>query len=542
MIGTVLRRISGILLRLPKPTSGVTVQRNVAIPLRDGTTTFAHIFSPATGVAHHTVLMRSPYGRGPLVTFSASLLAERGMTIVVQSVRGMSGCGGSFDPIRQERDDGADTVKWVRAQPWFGGKLFLFGGSYLGIVIWAIACELPDLVDGAAITVTPSNIAENITEFGGFAQGTWLGWTQMMQAIHAVKPGAKPGKVKNIAAFQHHLPLGTIDKAVTGETVPWWQDWISHADNPADPWWSAMDFSAGVIALQSPVYMVTGWQDLFLPNQLRDFQTRQAAGLPTWLLVGPWTHGGPGGLFGMQKACFAFLGALNAGKPPLPGQGQVRIFVQGADAWRDFPSWPPPGAKPVSVYLRAGGALDFAAPEKAEPMVQYAYNPADPTPGIYGPTTTPGKTRDMSALEHRKDVIAFTGARLPDDFDVIGPVSVELSIRSDREHTDFYVCLCDIGAKGRPIHVADGYLRLRAGNPAADAAGVRRITIECWPTAYRFRRGNRLRLFVASGAFPRYARNLGRGEPLATATAMDIAHQEILLGADYRPAIKLLQS
>ena len=47
------------------------------------------------------------------------------------------------------------------------------------------------------------------------------------------------------------------------------------------------------------------------------------------------------------------------------------------------------------------------------------------------------------------------------------------------------------------------------------------------PTAYRFRRGHRLRLQISSGAFPRWARNLGSGEPLATGTTMCTADQSV---------------
>jgi hypothetical protein len=43
------------------------------------------------------------------------------------------------------------------------------------------------------------------------------------------------------------------------------------------------------------------------------------------------------------------------------------------------------------------------------------------------------------------------------------------------------------------------------------------VDVELFPTAYRFRAGHRLRVQVAGGAFPRFARNLGTGEPFATA-------------------------
>ena len=40
------------------------------------------------------------------------------------------------------------------------------------------------------------------------------------------------------------------------------------------------------------------------------------------------------------------------------------------------------------------------------------------------------------------------------------------------------------------------------------------------PTAYRFAAGHRLRLQLSGGAFPRFARNTGTGEPLATGTRL----------------------
>ena len=48
-----------------------------------------------------------------------------------------------------------------------------------------------------------------------------------------------------------------------------------------------------------------------------------------------------------------------------------------------------------------------------------------------------------------------------------------------------------------------------------------------FPTAVCFRRGHRIRLQVSSGAHPVHARNLGGGEPIATATTFRIADQEI---------------
>ena len=64
-------------------------------------------------------------------------------------------------------------------------------------------------------------------------------------------------------------------------------------------------------------------------------------------------------------------------------------------------------------------------------------------------------------------------------------------------------------------------------------------TVQLWPTAYRFARGHRIRVQVSSGAFPRYARNTGTGEPLATATTLRAADQAVYHDPQHPSAVTL---
>jgi putative CocE/NonD family hydrolase len=124
-------------------------------------------------------------------------------------------------------------------------------------------------------------------------------------------------------------------------------------------------------------------------------------------------------------------------------------------------------------------------------------------------------------------VLLYTTPPLITDLEVIGSVRLELYVRSSLEHTDFFVRLCDVHRSGRSINISDGLRRVRPGDPSRSADGTMRLELELWPTAHRFRRGHRLRVQVSSGAHPRYARNLGTGEPLATGTGMRVADQTV---------------
>ena len=48
-----------------------------------------------------------------------------------------------------------------------------------------------------------------------------------------------------------------------------------------------------------------------------------------------------------------------------------------------------------------------------------------------------------------------------------------------------------------------------------------------------FKAGHRVRLQVTSSCFPRWDRNLNTGDPLATATRMEVAHQTVFHDRDH---------
>jgi putative CocE/NonD family hydrolase len=286
--------------------------------------------------------------------------------------------------------------------------------------------------------------------------------------------------------------------------------------------------------------MVAGWYDIFLPWQLRDFITAQRAGRNIRIVIGPWVHASSDGIAESLRQSIAFFqerfGIAQQGAASHP---RVRLFLMGAEEWREYPSWPIPNSVERTFYLNADGVLASISPA-SENTSTFDYDPARPTPSLHG-AMLEGKSGsgDMAELERRSDVLIFTTDPLAADLDVIGSISGQIFLRSNTEHTDLYLCLCDVAPRARSTNVCDGYTRLR---PTADHASPRNVTVEFWPTAYRFRRGHRIRVIVASGAHPRYSRNPGSGEPLGDACTMVVAHQEILHGPEHPSAIMLAVS
>jgi putative CocE/NonD family hydrolase len=335
----------------------------------------------------------------------------------------------------------------------------------------------------------------------------------------------------------NQLPLRDLDRLATGQHVAYYQEWLAH-NEPEDDYWKGRRFTDTLNRVTAPVSMVSGWHDIFLPLLLRDYAALRHAGHEPYLTIGPWRHADQKAVAAWINDSVAWLSAHLLGHRSGLRPEPVRIFVTGAEEWRDLPGWPP-ATREQRWHLQPGGVLAPEPPAPGEPD-RYSYDPADPTPNLAGPVGMQGKARvDNRVLEARADVLTYTSAPLPGDLEVFGEVTADLFVRSSREHTDFFARLCEVQPTGASVNICDALLRLTPGQPAPGPDGTIRARFALWPVGHRFRRGHRLRLQVSSGAHPRYARNPGSGEPLATATTLCPADQQVYHDPDHPSAIIL---
>lgn len=136
-------------------------------------------------------------------------------------------------------------------------------------------------------------------------------------------------------------------------------------------------------------------------------------------------------------------------------------------------------------------------------------------------------------------MIIYTSDELTSKTELIGPVTAELFIKSNLEYTDFFVKICDVDKTGKILNVCDGIKRLFPRRPSPNPDGTIQVHVNLWPTAYGFQKGHRIRVQVSSGAFPRYARNLGTNESLNTATIIKVAKQCIFHDPEHPSAVIL---
>jgi putative CocE/NonD family hydrolase len=510
-----------ILHLAPPSTRQLVVHRDLRVPMADGVSLLADRWAPRSGGdALPTAVIRTPYGRrGNLGAVLARPLAERGFQVLLQSTRGTFGSGGTLDPLRREREDGMATLEWVVQQPWFAGTIVLYGPSYLGYAQWAMADRLPPSVKAMIPQVTESALTMEFLRADGISLETPFDWGVLVAtqerrwAMLRHRLGAR-----RMQRALRTVPLTGSDVAALGHRSDYIQDILAH-DRDADRW-AGIDHSPRVPGTTVPVSSIAGWFDIFLPGQLRDYQALRAAGREARLTVGPWTHTAPEVIGTAVREATDFALAHATGGQPAR-RAPVRLYVMGEETWHDFDSWPPPGYSPRHYYLQPGTGLSTEPPGSSGPD-RYRYDPVEPTPAAGGVrmTGTTGRV-DNTALESRPDVLVYTTPALEHDVEVIGDVSAEIYFRSSLPYADVFVRLCDVDPRGRSSNICDGLVSLTG------AEEICRAQVRLWPTAYLFQRGHRIRVQISSGAFPRFARNPGTGQPRATATRLLPAQQEV---------------
>jgi hypothetical protein len=299
--------------------------------------------------------------------------------------------------------------------------------------------------------------------------------------------------------------------------------------------------------------MITGWYDWFLDDALATWQSLQRDA-PEFirsrsrLLIAPSAHLMPGyhegrethleleRVYRTQHIVDLLLHWYAAVREDtIESWPVVTYYLMGANEWRSASAWPPPEAQTYTLYLSPDGTLTPERPHGPSSPDRYTYDPDDPTPTVGGSIISfvyPTGSVDISEVQQRPDVLAYTTAAFEHDLDVVGPLRLILHASSSAIDTDFAARLSDVFPDGRAIQLQNGMLRTRYRNledePALLEPGrIYRFEIDLWATANRFKAGHRLRLDISSADFPRFERNSNRGgEPGSPVPAVQTIYHD----------------
>jgi len=539
------------------PTSEIEILRDVKVPMRDGVALSTDVFMPAAGGPFPTVLARTPYNRAAHVPRGEEL-ARRGCAFVSQDCRGRFGSEGEFYPWHNEADDGRDAQAWIAKQPWCNGRIGMVGGSYVGLVQWLSAVRGHEALKCIVPRVCTSNFYDSPNYSGGAFQ-------LALNMLWGFRMGLGPVASDEDEGIDwpllfRTLPLMEADQAV-GLRLAYWRDWVSHPEY--DDYWDAVSVENKYHLISVPALIMGGWYDLYAKQVFTNFKGMRERGgseearACTRLIVGPWPHPlsaspqtgeldfGPDSLLDLMAIEEEFLERWLLGAGSGTAAPPMRLFIMGANVWREECEWPLARTQWTRFYLHSKGNANSLSgdgalstrPPGAEPADRFVYDPEDPAPTLGGanccrPDVVPWGPYDQRPVEARPDVLVYTTPPLERDVEATGPIAVKLYASSSAPDTDFTAKLVDVFPDGRAMNLCDGIIRARYRRSFDQAVLMERgevceFDIDCWVTGNVFLKGHCIRLEVSSSNFPRFDRNPNTGRPFGRDAALAKATQTV---------------
>lgn len=549
--------------------------------MRDGVVLRADVYRPDTNARLPALLERTPYSKRRAAGDNRfERMAARGYIVVVQDTRGRYTSDGVARP-HDEANDGYDTVEWVAALPWVNGRVGMFGVSYSATTQLMAAPRRPPHLVAIHPSSSYNSRYDMVFQGGAFYMADGLSWN-LGQAADVKRRRTDPaadrdGPIGMTPAERErfntewlwHLPLKSLDLPDLRRDAPGYYEMLAHPSY--DDFWRTFDIESRHAEFDVPAQHLTGWYDALLNGTLRNFAglrrnaRTERARFAQRLVVGPWTHSGPteqstsiGDVnfgpdagFDAERSMFDWFDHwLKDAATGVLDRAPVRLFVMGANQWRDEQEWPLARAVTTPFYLRSGGransltgdgVLSREAPG-TEPADRFVYDPANPVPtGARG-----GYSRapsDQREVERRADVLVYTSDPLAEPLEVTGPVTARLWVATDGTDTDFTVKLVDVYPDGTARALTDGILRTRYRFSKSATAPMRphvaeEVTIDVGATGIVFLRGHRIRVEVSSSNFPRFDRNLNTGAPFGEG-AVRVATNTVLHDAAHPSRIDL---
>ena len=594
------------------------IHRKVMVPMRDGVRLQADVYRPKGVDKAPTIFVRTPYNfnfwdvrLGAPADMTAQLEAvKRGYAYVVMNERGHFFSEGNYDILGPPLTDGEDAIAQITEQPWSNGKVGLIGCSSTAEWQMAVAARRPT---GLA-TIIPQGFGAGVGRMKPFyEQGNWYrgGAVQMLFIAwlygeqNQVRPMFPPGTSQedlvraarmydlapqmppvDWATALAHLPVQDIIEAVDGprgifaDSMPVATGGAMIRRTPNDPAWYRGGLFHDDMTIDVPGLWFMSWYDVSTAPNLATYNhvrrtARPGIGGQQFAVIAPTLHcaykrATENTIVGERSMGDARLdydaltfgwfdhflkGEANGLLDTLP---RVRYFTMGSNRWQSADSWPPAGARPMTLYLSSDGSANTrhgdgrltARAPRADRPDRFTYDPMHPVPSYGGNVCCTGNavrggSFDQRTMEERPDILVYSSDPLREGMEVSGPVEVTLYVSSDARDTDFTVKLIDVDTAGRAWNLDETVQRARwregYDRPPVwmEQGKVYKVTLGPMQTSNYFAAGHRIRIEVSSSNFPRFARNMNTGGRNFDEAQGVVAHNAVHHSRAYPSAVTL---
>ncbi|HZD90283.1 MAG TPA: CocE/NonD family hydrolase [Pseudolabrys sp.] len=508
-------------------TGSILVEKDIAVPMRDGARLMADVYRPAGGDKVPAILNLGPYQKDKLwvvpdtldekqndwmnwETINPEWWVPQGYAAVRVDGRGSGKSSGQCEPWSQgEAVDFYDAIEWAAAQPWCNGSVGLLGISYYAINQWFVANLNPPSLKAIIPWEGFADLYRDALYHGGILSVFMTNWFTAHLMHHKLGRASQemPDAWKvNMLDFWlgHNLDSG----AFFGAQADW--------DKIAVPFYSVGNWTGFGLHLR-------GNTEAFMRSKSKHKKLR----LHTGSHVHPFYREEARE---DQKRFFDYW--LKGADNGVMDEPPVKLAIRhGADKveWRHEHEWPIARTQWTKLFFDLAPPA-AGAPENSGKLVPE--NPKEPHARSYVTSmlgtmgsTSAASSQVMGGGGIRPGMgIALETPPLDQDLEVTGPLAATLWVSSESEDMDLFLTLrhfdaegneiMETGQQGSPVPVAKGWLRVshRELDPALTRpyrpyhkhqrrlyltpGEIVKVEVEIWPTSMVFKKGHRIRLDV----------------------------------------------
>jgi predicted acyl esterase len=484
--------------------SGMIVERDFMIPLRDGVELCADIFRPVDEKPVPPIIAWTPYGKhvplrperyldcglrygdvSPYTAFEApdpAYWVPHGYAVLYVEIRGTWKSGGDAVFVApEERHDIYDVIEWAAAQPWSNGKVGMSGVSYLALMQWRVA------------ELNPPSLA---------AINPWEGWSDTYREVskHGGIPDSWfwPALMRRWGAGLNKLE----DLTKEGEEHPFY-----------DAYWESK--SAQLEKITTPAFVVSSWTDqgLHTRGTLKGFE--KIASEQKWLDIHAdkkWRHYYlPESLDRLKTFFDHFLKGIDNDIKHWP---KVRYMVRDrhlVGTIRQDTEWPLANTEYRPLYIDAAAGVMNNTPPASE--TQFSYNSLEADGGTNQATFDYRFSNTTELVGHMK-LKLWVSADAADDMDLFVAIQ-KFDIFGNEVNFPYFMQFDDGVVALGWLRVSHRELDVEKSTPHQPVLAHQRelkltpgeivpVEIEIWPSGTIFHPGDTLRVLIQGSDIRKY--------------------------------------
>jgi uncharacterized protein len=437
----------------------VMIERDVAIPVREGVSLDSDIFRPkAEGkfpalLAVHAYPKATQsmemmpigfsYARGFIEAGDFNFYVRRGYAFLIINITGTHKSGGIFGNIDpQSIQDVCQAIEWTARQPWCDGNVGMTGVSHFSRVSKRVAALNPPHLKAIFSPYGWTDMYRDCYYHGGILNHGWIG--------HWIKNNSPFFRTKNTLReewgdekYSKAIEAALRDREIS--TIPHLADALRSPDvgansivvdlivnNLCNEFYKArsVDFENPTI----PAYFGGDWgiYGMHLPGDIRAFEKWKG---PKKMTIGPPVY--------LDRPVYQYayeslrwfdhwLKGIDTG---IMAEPKVNLFVVGTDEWKSAEEWPLPEAKWTPFYLHANGLLS-----------EHEFWPNE---GL--------STYEDSPFHHGE--VQFKTPPMVENTEICGPIVLNLYGSTTDTEILWFVSLWHIDAQGVEKLLTRGWLR-----------------------------------------------------------------------------------